>query len=568
MTTQKKHTLGYICKYTPVEAFESMGVTMMRVEPHVVQFNRAETAMHPNVCSFVKGVYEWFSDAITQHPDLDGIVLTACCDSARRLCDALKERYPDKFFYLLDVPRKVNDFAVNLYENKLKDLLNAYADFAGLTLDETTLMQALSVPSDAEKSPKFDKNRLHIGILGARNNEAIIDLLHEHNVDVLFNMTCNSLERHFTPQPDFHAYAEALLSQFPCMRMMSATNRFDYLTGFEDQLDGIIYHTVQFCDVYGYEYADLKTREDLPILKIETDLTAQSAGQIKTRVEAFIEELQSKKGLPTQTRKIQDVNKMTYILGVDSGSTSTNAVIIDKDKNIVAYDVVRTGAKSLDSAEKIKTSVLAKAGLSEDDLTRIIATGYGRVSIPYADENITEISCHGKGAHAVDPAVRTILDIGGQDSKAIHLDADGNVTDFVMNDKCAAGTGRFLEMMARTLEVSLDELGEISQHSHEDITISSMCSVFAESEVISLIAQNKEKADIAHGVHRAIAGKAIGLLKRVGIEPRIMMTGGVAKNPGMVAVLEEMLGEKLVIADEPEIVGALGAAIFGLEQLK
>ena len=165
------------------------------------------------------------------------------------------------------------------------------------------------------------------------------------------------------------------------------------------------------------------------------------------------------------------------------------------------------------------------------------------------------------------PDVRTILDIGGQDSKAIRLNENGEVADFVMNDKCAAGTGRFLEMMARSLEISLDELGPVSLQSKEEIEISSMCSVFAESEVISLIAQNKEIADIAHGIHKAIAGKAMSLLKRVGLNPAYMMTGGVAKNPGVVAVLEEQLGEKLHIYEEPEIVGALGAALYGLEEL-
>ncbi|MCD7865816.1 MAG: acyl-CoA dehydratase activase, partial [Clostridiales bacterium] len=199
--------------------------------------------------------------------------------------------------------------------------------------------------------------------------------------------------------------------------------------------------------------------------------------------------------------------------------------------------------------------------------TLIVSTGYGRVSIPFADKNVTEISCHGKGAHFLNPAVRTILDIGGQDSKAIRLNEHGDVIDFVMNDKCAAGTGRFLEMMARTLEISIDELGPVSLLSKEDVEISSMCSVFAESEVISLIAQNKETADIAHGIHKAIAGKAISLLKRVGLKKDFMMTGGVAKNPGVVKVLEEQLGAALYIYEQPEIVGALGAALFGLESL-
>ena len=232
----------------------------------------------------------------------------------------------------------------------------------------------------------------------------------------------------------------------------------------------------------------------------------------------------------------------------------------------MAFDVVRTGAKSGESAERILSEILERAGLKREDISLIVSTGYGRVSIPFADENVTEISCHGRGAHYFNPDVRTILDIGGQDSKAIRLNENGEVVDFVMNDKCAAGTGRFLEMMARTLEMDISEMGPESLKWKEDIDISSMCSVFAESEVISLIALNKEKADIAHGLHKAIANKSYSLLKRVGLNETFMMTGGVAKNPGVVKAVEEKLGCKLFICKEPEIVGALGAALFGLDK--
>ena len=256
-----------------------------------------------------------------------------------------------------------------------------------------------------------------------------------------------------------------------------------------------------------------------------------------------------------------------YVMGIDSGSTSTNAVIMDQDRNIKSFAVVRTGAKSGQSARKILEEVLKQAGLKREDLSRIVSTGYGRVSIPFADENVTEISCHGKGAHYFNPKVRTILDIGGQDSKAIHLNEHGEVTDFVMNDKCAAGTGRFLEMIARTLEMEIGDLGPAALQSTEDIEITSMCSVFAESEVISLIAQNKEKADIANGVCHSIATKSYSLLKRVGLEPEFMMTGGVAKNPGVVRAVEEKIGARIYICPEPEIVGAVGAALYALEQV-
>ena len=179
----------------------------------------------------------------------------------------------------------------------------------------------------------------------------------------------------------------------------------------------------------------------------------------------------------------------------------------------------------------------------------------------------TEITCHARGAHYLDTSVRTVVDIGGQDSKVIRLDEQGNVVNFVMNDKCAAGTGRFLEMMARTMEMSLDQLGNCGIQYKEDITISSMCTVFAESEVVSLIAQNKETDDIVHGLNKAVAAKTAALVKRVGGEEKYMMTGGVSRNQGLVKTLEERLGTKLVISEQAQLCGALGAALFAADMV-
>ena len=379
-----------------------------------------------------------------------------------------------------------------------------------------------------------------------------------------FDLTCTGLGRKlfYDEKEPLREYARGLLGQFPCMRMEQAAGRDELIRRYADSVDGVIYHTVQFCDNYAYEYAWLKSWLKRPMLLLETDYTKQSYGQILTRIEAFLESLGKDAIKPV--KKMEGKNGM-YVLGIDSGSTSTNAVIMDQDRNITAFSVVRTGAKSGESADKVLEEVLEKASLSREDISWIVSTGYGRVSIPFADENVTEISCHGKGAHYFNPK---ILDIGGQDSKAIRLSENGEVKDFVMNDKCAAGTGRFLEMIARTLEISLDEMGALALTSTENIEITSMCSVFAESEVISLIANNKEKNDIANGVCNAIANKAYGLLRRAGMEPDFMMTGGVAKNPGVVRAVERKLGADLYICQEPEIVGATGAALYALEQMQ
>ena len=560
--------LGFVCKYAPIEVFEAMGAEVGRISPSVVSFNQADTLMHPNMCSFVKSVLEEVIGS-----DYEGVILTTCCDSVRRLCDVLKEQCPDKFIYMIDVPRKVNDFSAKMFTENMREMIRAYEAFSGRHFEEKAFQQILERKAEAARLSGAPANNdgPRVGLVGTRCSSGVMNVLENHHAQILFDMTCTGLARTFTGSGEdpLASYAWELLNQVPCLRMVRAGGRERFIEGFKDRLDGLLCHTVKFCDMYAFEYAQLKGSAGVPVLQVETDATAQSEGQIRTRVEAFLESLKKPDENASSIKReaVKTGSGRMYVLGVDSGSTSTNAVILDDQKKIVAFDVVRTGAKSGDSAQKVLENVLEKAGLKKEELSAIISTGYGRVSIPYADENVTEISCHGRGAHYFNPAVRTILDIGGQDSKAIRLSETGEVIDFVMNDKCAAGTGRFLEMMARTLEIGIGELGPISLDWKENIEITSMCTVFAESEVISLIAQNKEKADIAHGLHNAIAAKAYSLLRRVGLNETFMMTGGVAKNPGVVKAVEERIGSKLYICEEPEIVGAVGAAMYALERI-
>lgn len=558
--------LGFVCKYTPIEIFDSMGVETARIEPKVTNFDQADACMHPNICSYTKAVLE---DAMTEK--YEGIILTTCCDSIRRLYDVLRMQFPEKFIYLLDVPRKVNEFSIGFYQKQILKMVEEYCAFKQVAFDEKKLYDIVQKQKEQFQTQKVkdtkDASYVNVGVIGARTSEDIVDLLNRSKIHVAFNLTCTGLPRAYEINQNniLGSYTKELLSQYPCMRMDEAINRKEYLKQFDDVVDGVIYHTVKFCDNYSYEYAYLKDIYEKPILKIETDYTRQSSGQIRTRVEAFIESLEVAKNIQTRrSRKKKAGDSNMYVLGIDSGSTSTNAVILDQDKNIVAYDVIRTGAKSMESAQTLLDQILEKANLKREEIDTIVSTGYGRVSIPFADENVTEISCHGKGANYLNPNVRTILDIGGQDSKVIKLNEKGEVVDFVMNDKCAAGTGRFLEMMARTLEIDIKDLGPLSLESKEDIDISSMCSVFAESEVISLIALNKEKCDIAHGIHKSIATKSYALMRRVGLEGEFMMTGGVAKNPGVVKAVEDKIQAKLFISKEPEIVGAIGAALYAL----
>ena len=225
-----------------------------------------------------------------------------------------------------------------------------------------------------------------------------------------------------------------------------------------------------------------------------------------------------------------------YTLGIDIGSTTSKCAVLKDGEELVATSL-RVGGMGTEGPQEALDDLWADSGLRREEMAHTIVTGYGRKNYEGADGEVSELTCHAMGGRFVFPGLRTVIDIGGQDAKIISLTEDGRMANFVMNDKCAAGTGRFLEMIARSLEVSLDELGAIALESKEKIEITSMCSVFAESEVISLIAQNKEKADIANGVCGAIANKAFGLLRRVGLEPDFMMTGGVAKNPGVVRAI-------------------------------
>jgi predicted CoA-substrate-specific enzyme activase len=247
-------------------------------------------------------------------------------------------------------------------------------------------------------------------------------------------------------------------------------------------------------------------------------------------------------------------------LGIDIGSITAKAAIL-KDGRVIAAKVSFTGYNATHAGKRIFDDILNEAGIKPGSLSKVVATGYGRNSVDFADKAVTEIICHATGAHFLNPEVRSVVDIGGQDSKAIVLDASGKVKDFAMNDKCAAGTGRFLEVMARALEVDLDKFGETSLRAQSPSHISSLCTVFAESEVISLIAKGETRENIIAGIHESVASRVAALANRVGVKKPIMMTGGVAKNIGIVKALEAKLGPMEVFT-EAQVNGAIGAAII------
>ena len=256
------------------------------------------------------------------------------------------------------------------------------------------------------------------------------------------------------------------------------------------------------------------------------------------------------------------------VAGCDVGSLTAEAVLLE-DGEVLGSEIIRVRPRPEQSAVDVMDRLLKRLNLSHEDIAFTVATGYGRANIPFTDGNMSEISCHGKGAHFLIPAIRTVIDVGGQDCKAIRVDEKGGLSDFVMNDKCAAGTGRSLELNAEALGVDVSELGELSLQASEEIEITSQCSIFTEMEIMHLLMEDRSAADIAAGINKAMARRVRMLAGKVGIKEDIGMTGGVSKNIGVVRFLEEMLHKRFVkFPQDPQIIGALGAAVFADEKAK
>ncbi len=548
----------YICKYTPVELLEAYGGSCAILNHMPENFDRSDQVSHPNLCGFGKSLLE-----ACMAGQVKELVLVNCCDSIRSAYDVLLEYGNLDFLFMLDMLHTTGECSRERTKRELLRLAMAYGAYKGTDFDPEKFQAAFQ--------PQARPSEPYLSVLGARVGDELFSLMEESSPLPVRNDTCVHNRSVVGPEPGERSfeelmdwYAGALLGQIPCMRMTDVTGRKQLYN--DPYLRGVIYHTVKFCDYYGFEYSELRRKLTVPLLKLESDYTIQSNGQLRTRLEAFAESIAPEQTIQKGSESMRKASTgKGFYAGIDSGSTSTDVVILDKDRNIVAQVVLPTGAGAAIGADRALAEALEQAHLRLSDLNATVATGYGRSAIERGDQSITEITCHAKGAFFLDPQVRTIIDIGGQDSKVIRIDETGSVVNFVMNDKCAAGTGRFLELMARTLELSLDEMSEKGLKWREDITISSMCTVFAESEVVSLVAENKRTADIIHGLNRAVAAKTAALCRRVGGQERYMMTGGVSKNQGVVKEIEKLLGVELKISEKAQVNGALGAALFAME---
>ena len=258
---------------------------------------------------------------------------------------------------------------------------------------------------------------------------------------------------------------------------------------------------------------------------------------------------------------------MAYAAGVDVGSTQTKAIIIDEQRQIVARSLIDTGANVVLAAENAYAEALQSGNIQEEEVEYVVGTGYGRYKVTFGDTQITEISCHGRGAVHMYPNTRTVVDMGGQDTKAIRVSPTGEILDFCMNDKCAAGTGRFLGAAASALEIPLGDLGPTALRAEKAVKISTTCTVFAESEVVSWLGKGKKIEDILLGVHQSIVSRSLGLMRRVGIDPEVTFTGGVSRNRAVVEVLNDALGYPVNVSEESHYMGALGAALFAMDRI-
>lgn len=548
----------YGCRYFPVLAAAVLGQECRMINEEVENMEEADRVAHSNLCGYAKAVLTHvLQDEVRE------VVLTSCCDCMRRTADLLNTFGHLDYLYVLDLPHDDATCAKKFYAGQIRRFIEDYAAWKGvrpvLPLSKSLMRRFSSppVPPETETEP-------YLLLTGARASTELLERIREGVPLPVRNETCSGTVRIPQPVPEYtdldafcNWYSDVLLSQPACMRM-------NHLSGKNAGLNapgcrGVIYHTIKFCDFYPFEYANLTGQVDVPMTKIETDFTPQSSGQMLTRIESLAERLHLPGTVPVRH------SSGKYVIGVDSGSTSTNAVLMDRHDRLVAGISVPTGVKIEESASAAVEQVLEQAGVSREELDGVVTTGYGRNGISCRDDAVTEISCHARGAFWLNPATRTVIDIGGQDNKVIAMDDQGNVTEFVMNDKCAAGTGRFLDNMARVMGMSLDEMSRKGLTWQENLTISSMCTVFAESEVVSLIAEQKSEQDIIHGLNQSIASKVVALSHRVPVNERVMLTGGVSRNPGVIAAMEEQLNTRLIVPGQAQLAGAIGAALYARE---
>lgn len=560
------------CSLIPTEFLVAKGFQPVFVTAEMLGEERASEyhcAFHENLCSYAKTIYDY----LLRHENEFGlIVIPASCDAMKKLYNALIPKIPAEKLCFFDHPQRKTAGSVKMLVSELKRLDGKCRHCDEHSEEAIQRRQLTSLDCRVVSPWLTPRNDITPKIAVTGSNvpmETIRDSLAKFGFEAVFLNHC--LDKSYPDESlmalvqkgDLTAYAEGFLQKNSCPR----TDDVGYKKNIVRQvrgsgIKGMIFNSLKFCDLQPFDLKFFREElgEEFPLLMIEHELTANNEGQTMTRLDAFFERLQNKLGTTKKGRSIARTG--THFVGVDSGSHAAKLVCIDSDRKIVCREVLPTGTSVKKSAEDLMARLGSMHGIREKDIARIVATGYGRNKIAFADDVITEISCHALGAHYILGRDGTVIDIGGQDSKAIRIDKNGGVVRFAMNDKCAAGTGRFLEVISERLGLTLEEFSELAFRAKKAVAISSMCSVFAESEVISLIASGEPKDEIAKGIHRAIAERTIALAKRIDGAPPYYMAGGVAKNKGLVKELEECLGTELKVIEHPQFSGALGAALM------
>ncbi|HAA85561.1 MAG TPA: CoA protein activase [Kosmotogaceae bacterium] len=579
--------LYYACSYVPLEILISSGLPFRRL-PVNRAFEHPE--LHTNLCGYCKAVYS----KVTELSEEDVFITVDSCDAMRRMGDVIQQQSSCRVFSLR-LPWKKDSSATEFFRTQLEALNRFLSELRGqeitrddldrgisqfnMMVDKLLAMHMTGVPYHQINEAFFlaEQGQLYnnpsepshgtgprIAYLGAVSDAVMIEeVVRAAGGILVLNESCMGM-RGFTAktekkEPFLLSVATRLISgRIPCGRFAEGLSEYTARLLREVNADGIVFGIPKFCDFYGFQLA--MTELLLPHTVVEIDFGDSSRGQLLTRVGAFMESL--KREVPG-TRKEKSGS---FYAGIDSGSTTTNIVVLDQKGEIVFSHSRKTGVYPKKVADELFSQMLQEVGIGASDISCCIATGYGRENVSFATSSVTEITCHARGARKLLPEINTVIDIGGQDSKVISLEDRDMVRDFTMNDKCAAGTGRFLEVMSGIMEEDLQQMSEAAFRSKKALSISSVCTVFAESEVISLISNGEKIEDISAALFRAIAKRILAMFKRVSGRGPVGFTGGVAKVPGMARALEDAIGDEIIVPPHPDIAGALGAALLAMEQ--
>jgi predicted CoA-substrate-specific enzyme activase len=571
----------FFCSYIPAPLLEALGcelvdITLFTEESCSLEYS---CVLHDNLCSYAKYLLKHI---LAEEGRFDVAVVPNTCNAMKKLHDALTAtgRIPA---HLLDIPRRSGQESARYLAEQYRSLIEKIApDFnSGKLLEHLSATVYRTSPLVKTTGDEPENRFLTVGIAGSSYSHSFFNtILAQRNTGAIFLSHCGY--RPFSALPEelppsslddlLFLLARQALQKSVCPRSDRggmATYLLEEIR--EKNLAGLIITSLKFCDFYAFEMEKVRKQlpEDFPLLYMENDLSVGNDEQNRTRVEAFLEKV-----CPVRVKGVHLGKPPGFYeareritMGIDIGSAMTKGVLMKGGRDILTSILLPTSVNMKDGAGEAMESLLMNAGITRRDVTRIVMTGYGRTAFPES-EQVTEITCHALGVHFLHSGEATVIDIGGQDSKAIRIDAEGRVLRFTMNDKCAAGTGKFLESMVKRLNISYDAFSALSMTAPQATPISSMCSVFAESEVVSLMAKGVPAANIARGLNAAVAGRVRGLTGKIQGAPPYILTGGLSHNAGFIRELETALASPVAVFDESQLAGAIGAALAALSGIE